>query len=201
MWFRMSKHSQRLLYPPNMVNNVVLKVVSSQKYLGLLFDHNLLWDHHVSQVYKKMSNIICCHRNVLGSKLLKLLTEALILTILFQCGALVYILNHYKDSRRCRIGQCVFVGICTSTITSWSTTSIFSGFHWTLHTVSLLILCFMYHQFHGMRCIPLQPPILFGRHHHHNTRACSFFANLPRYHFTFSQKFSLQDLIMVELIA
>ena len=48
--------------------------------------------------------------------------------------------------------------------------------------------CQMHHQFHGMWCIPLQSPILFGRHHHHHyARTCSFFANLPRYHLIFSQ--------------
>ena len=78
IWFRTSKRSQRPPYPPIIVNNVVLKVVASQKYLGIVF---VSWDHRVSQVYKKMSYylyIICCHRNVLGSKLVKHLTEALV---------------------------------------------------------------------------------------------------------------------------
>ena len=39
-----------------------------------------------------------------------------------------------------------------------------------------------------MRCIPLQPPILFGSHHHHDNLAYiehAPFANLPSYHLTF----------------
>ena len=139
MWFKAFKNNQRAHYPPIMVNNVVLKVVTSQKYLGLVFDHNLSWDHHVSQICKKTFyclHIIRCHRNVLGSKLLKRLTEVLVLSHLNYSlpvwGHFTTYSYHYKNSRGCSIGQCIFLGICTSMITSWSTTSIFSGFHWTL---------------------------------------------------------------------
>ena len=129
--------------------------------------------------------IICCHKNVLGSKLLKLLTEALVLSHLnysLPVWGTSLCTQLLQDLRGCRIGQCIFVGVCTSTINQ--------HLHWLLLDSFLqhCSLCLMYHQFNGMWCIPLQPPILFGRHHHHNTRVCSFFANLSRYHLTFSQR-------------
>ena len=37
MWFKTSKQSQRP-YPPIMVGDVVLNVVTNQRYLGLVFD-------------------------------------------------------------------------------------------------------------------------------------------------------------------
>ena len=55
MWFRASAHRQRFSPPAIMVDDVVLKVVTSQRYLGLVFDDCLSWSQHVSQVCKKMS--------------------------------------------------------------------------------------------------------------------------------------------------
>ena len=87
MWFRVSKRNQRPC-PPIMLGGIVLKAVTKQKYLGLVFDESLSWDHHVSLLCKRMSYylyVIRCHRNVLGCKLLKLLTESLVLSHLNYC--------------------------------------------------------------------------------------------------------------------
>ena len=87
MWFKVSRRGQRP-FPPIMVGGVVLNAVTKQIYIGLVFDQNLSWDHHVSLLCKRMSYylyVIHCHRNVLGSKLLKLLTESLVLSHLNYC--------------------------------------------------------------------------------------------------------------------
>ena len=53
MWFKTSKRTQRH-YPPIVVGDVVLNVVTNQRYLGLVFDQNLSWDQHVSHICKRM---------------------------------------------------------------------------------------------------------------------------------------------------
>jgi len=83
MWFKASKQSQRH-YHPIVVGTIVLNVVTNQRYLGLVFDQNLSWDQHASHIYKRMSYYlyaICCHRNVLNSKLLKRLLASQLLSI------------------------------------------------------------------------------------------------------------------------
>ena len=51
MWFRVS--SQRnIVYPNILVNDLALKLVDKQKYLGVAFDSKLSWTHQVSNVCK-----------------------------------------------------------------------------------------------------------------------------------------------------
>ena len=102
MWFRVSKRNQRPC-PPIMLGGIVLKAVTKQKYLGLVFDESLSWDHHVSLLCKRMSYylyVICCHRNVLGCKLLKLLTESLVLSHLNYCLPVWGVLLHTQSLQR-----------------------------------------------------------------------------------------------------
>ena len=64
MWFRVSKRNQRPC-PPFMLGGIVLKAVTKQKYLELVFDESLSWDHHVSLLCKRMSYylyVIRCSR-------------------------------------------------------------------------------------------------------------------------------------------
>ena len=40
-------------------------------------------------------------------------------------------------------------------------------------------LCLMSHQYHQFKCIPLEPPIVFGRTSSYSTRTPAYFANIP----------------------
>ena len=40
-------------------------------------------------------------------------------------------------------------------------------------------LCLMYRQYHQFKCIPLEPPIVFGRTSSYCTRTPVYFANIP----------------------
>ena len=54
LWFSV-KATKPSIYPPIMVDNSILRVVTQQKYLGLVFNSQLSWSSHVSGVCKKMS--------------------------------------------------------------------------------------------------------------------------------------------------
>ena len=49
-------------------------------------------------------------------------------------------------------------------------------------------LCLMYQQYHHFKCIPLEPPIVFGRTSY-NTRTPAYFANIPKFRLSFPQRF------------
>ena len=82
MWFRVgSKQSSE--FPSISVNDCTLKSVQRQKYLGVVFDCTLSWTYHVSQVCKKMSYylyLIGRHKHCLDAGLIKLLSDALVLS-------------------------------------------------------------------------------------------------------------------------
>ena len=85
MWF--SVNASRLpTYPPITVDNSVLRVVTEQKYLGLVFDSQLSWSSHVSGVCKKMSyylHLLNSHRYVLNNSITKLLLDSLVLSHIY----------------------------------------------------------------------------------------------------------------------
>ena len=87
-----------------MLGGIALKAaVTKQKYIGLNFDQNLSWDHHVSLLCKRMSYylyVIHCHRNALGFKLLKLLIESLVLAHLNYCLLIRGVLLHTQSLQK-----------------------------------------------------------------------------------------------------
>ena len=50
MWLRASSRAAGILYLPISIDGVELTVTTKQKYLGLIFDCSLSWDHHVANV-------------------------------------------------------------------------------------------------------------------------------------------------------
>ena len=62
---------------------MILQTTVKQKYLGLIFDNQLTWSNHVSNVCKKMSyylHLVSLHRRVLPVRLIKLLMDSLVLS-------------------------------------------------------------------------------------------------------------------------
>ena len=79
MWFSIKPSAAAV--PHVMVGDTVLSVVSKQKYLGVMFDSQLNWSHHVASVYKSMSYylaLIGSHIRNLPSSIIKMLVECLV---------------------------------------------------------------------------------------------------------------------------
>ena len=73
MWFKVSNRKQPSEFPDIVVDDTVLQVVTKQKYLGVILDNCLSWNHHVSHICKKMSYylyVINKHRHVFSSDLM-----------------------------------------------------------------------------------------------------------------------------------
>ena len=79
MWFSIKPSAAAV--PHVMVGDTVLSVVSKQKYLGVMFDSQLNWSHHVASVCKSMSYylaLIGSHIRNLPSSIIKMLVECLV---------------------------------------------------------------------------------------------------------------------------
>ena len=125
-----------------------------------------------------------------NSHILKLLTESLVLSHLNYCPPVWGVLLHTQSLQRLKRMQNRAVRLCRNLRKYDHVSEHYQRLRW-LQLEALIqyhSLCLMHHQFHQLRCIPLQPPISFGRHHHHCTRVSPFFANLPRCRLTFSQR-------------
>ena len=82
MWFSM-KHICTAVLPAISVYNMVLKIVSHQKYLGIIFDDKLQWSPHIDKVCKSMSYylyMIGSHCTSLTKSVSKKLVESLVLS-------------------------------------------------------------------------------------------------------------------------
>ena len=69
--------------PDICVDGTQLKMLSSQKYLGVIFDSTLQWSRHVSAVCKKMSFYlfwINSYRRSLPTEVIKMLIDFLVLS-------------------------------------------------------------------------------------------------------------------------
>ena len=85
MWFKLNSR-QSTEYRNILVEDITLKSVDKQKYLGVMFDSTLSWTQQVSEVCKKMSYylyFINSHKHCLSTNLLKLLVESLVLSHLY----------------------------------------------------------------------------------------------------------------------
>jgi len=74
---------QVLEQPDILVDNMILQTTIKQKYLGLIFDHQLTWSSHVSNVCKKIPyylHLVSLHMHVLPVLLIKLLVDSLVLS-------------------------------------------------------------------------------------------------------------------------
>ena len=79
MWFSIKPSA--VAVPPVMVGDAALSVVCKQKYLGVMFDSQLNWSHHVASVCESMSYylaLIGSHAKNLPSSIIKMLVECLV---------------------------------------------------------------------------------------------------------------------------
>ena len=109
MWFQ--NHS---LSPDVVVDGAPLRIVTTQKYLGVTFDNHLKWSSHVAAVCKKASFYlfwIASHRKALPSEVIKILIDSLVLSH-FTYALPVWgpMLSKFQLNRVCNIctiGECV----------------------------------------------------------------------------------------------
>ena len=62
MWFKTSSHKKSVEFPDIVVDSTILQLVTKQKYLGVIFDGRLIWNHHVS--YITSTYVISKHKQV-----------------------------------------------------------------------------------------------------------------------------------------
>ena len=162
------------------MNNVVLKAVTSQKCLCLVCDHNVSWDHQVSQVCKRMY-VICCHWIVLSSNLLKLLIESLILFHLNYSLPAWGTLLHTQLLQRLKRMQNKALHLCRN-IHKYNMIMRYQDLQWLIlgslmlhHSLCISLMnCSLYH-YNYLFC--LVDIIIMILH-----RIFPFFAKIPRYH-------------------
>ena len=94
LWFSIKPSVSAV--PSVMVGDTTLSVVSKQQYLGVMFDGQLNWRHHVAGVCKSMSyylSLIRSHVKSLPSPIIKMLMESLVFLDMYMpclCGVLLF---------------------------------------------------------------------------------------------------------------
>ena len=191
MWFR-PKVSITEQIPAVYVGDIPLKPVSTQKYLGVVFDDQLRWDSHISTVCKKVSYYlywINAHYKHMPD-VLKLLIDSLVLS------RLTYALPVWGPaiSKQC-LGRLQrqhnwAVRIVRNLRKFDHVSAHRTGLGWL--PVDTLIrhrtLCTMHQLYHKTFNL-LDPPILFGPQHTYSTRCPPTFANIERCRLSRTQTF------------
>ena len=193
MWFSV-KASRQPTYPPITVDNSILRVVTEQRYLGLVFDSQLSWSSHVSGVCKKMSYylyLLNSHRHVLNNTMMKLLLDSLVLSHIYYALSVWGPSLNVQLSSRLKRMQNMAVRLVFSLKKYDHVSDHYKRLHWLPldQFIKFRFVCSMYKQFHQGHSIPLEPPIQFGQSHSHHTRTSSSFAGIVRFNLKFSQRF------------
>ena len=182
LWFSV-KATRQPTYPPITVDNTILRVVTQQKYLGLVFDSQLSWCSHVSGVCKKMSYylyLLNSHRHVLSNNIMKLLLDSLVLSHVYYALPVWGPSLSLQLSSRLKKLQNRAVCLAFSLKKYDQVSDYYKQLNWLPldQFIKFRSICSMYKQFHQRCCIPLEPPIQFGQSHSHYTRTSSSFARI-----------------------
>ena len=162
-----------------------------QKYLGLIFDCSFSWTHHVANLCSKMSYylyLLGSHRHVIDYNLMKMLLESLVLSHLSYCVTVWGpFLGNTLLQRLQRMQNCA-VRLCCSLRKYDHVSAFYHRLNWLPLPcfVQFRSLCLMYRQYHQYKCIPLEPPIVFGRTSSYCTRTP---ANIPVSRLSFPRHF------------
>ena len=173
MWFR--PRSLLTVSPPDVVvDSTPLRPVSTQKYLGVIFDDRLDWSAHVAAVCKKVSFYlfwINSHRKNLPSEVIKMLIDSLVLSRLSY--ALPVWGPMLSKSQLNRLQNLHNWGVrITACLQKYDHVSYHRHqLNWL--SVSSMIryrsLCVMHGIYHHNN-VPFDPPIIFGSTHAYRTR-------------------------------
>ena len=148
--------------------------------------HMAIWNHHVSHICKKMSYylyVINKHRHVFSSDLMKLLIDSLVFSHLNYSLPVWGPSLHQNHLQRLKRMQNRAVHLCRNLKKFDHVTDHYRALRWLPleYLIQYRCLCTMNRQYHGHRCIPLCPPLKFGRFHQYGTRVGSTFACIERY--------------------
>ena len=169
--------------PAVSVNNTVLKIVSHQKYLGIIFDDKLQWSPHIDKVCKSMSYylyMIGSHCTSLTKSVSKMLVKSLVLShmryaiSMWEPALQQRYISHlqWMQNRGIRL-------LCN--LKKYNHVSSHRlDLRWlsVQEQIKQSILSCMYHQCHYQTCLMLHPPIQFGTTHSYFTRSNRQFANI-----------------------
>ena len=191
MWFSI-KVSKRHQYPSIVVGDSPLRVVDEQKYLGLVFDNHLTWTSHVSQVCKKMAyylHLLNRHKHVINAAVMKMLINCLVLSHLH------YALTVWGPLLNVQLQSCLQSMLNRSVHLALSLrkydyiSNHFKHLGWLplQELIQFHCLCSMFAQCHQHRCIPLDPPIVFGHQHVYDTRRPDIFASVSLCHLSLTR--------------
>ena len=199
MWFRVSNRSAGISYPPISIDDIELTVTEKQKYLGLIFDCNLSWTHHVAYVCSKMLYylyLLSTHRHVIDYNLIKLLLESLVLSHLSYCVTVWGPSLRSNLLQRLQRMQNRAVRLCCNLRKYDHVSAFYHKLNWLPLPcfIQFKSLCLMYRQYHHFKCIPLEPPIIFGRTSLYCTRTPVYFATIPMFRSNFPRFFRFKAI-------
>ena len=165
-----------------------------QKYLGLIFDCSLSWAHHAAKVCSKMLYylyLLSTHRHVIDYNLMKMLLESLVLSHLSYCVTVWGPSLGSVLSQRLQRMQNRAVRLCCNLRKYDHVSAFYHKLNWLPLScfIQFKSLCLMYHHYHCFKCIPLEPPIVFGGTSFYSTRTPVHFANIPLFRLSFPQRF------------
>ena len=173
MWFG-SKVSVTDQIPVVYVGDIPLKPVSTQKYLGVVFDNQLRWDSHVSTVCKKVSYYlywINAHYKHMPTDVLKLLIDSLVLSRLSYAlpvwGPAISKQCLTRLQRQHNWAVRIVKNLKKSDYVSAHRTEL--GWLPVDALIRYRTLCTMHQLYHRTFTL-LNPPILFGPQHTYSTR-------------------------------
>ena len=98
----------------------------------------------------------------------------------------------YRDFKECRIVSAVRL-CCNLRKYDHVSASFYHRLSWLPLPcfIQFRSLCLMYRQYNQFQCIPLEPPIVFGRTSSYSTRTPAYFANISIFRLSFPQRFSV----------
>ena len=162
-------------------------------FIGIFFDSQLRWDIHVNHVCKRMSYylyLISYHRRQLPSQILKMLMDTLVLSQFYALPVWGPSLGTAAVSRLQRLcNQAVRVTCGLRKYDHVSAARHNLGWLPFELLVQYRTLVLMRRHYVHDNCVQLDPPLLFGPNHGHNTRQSPHFCNIFRYSTAFGKRF------------
>jgi len=179
--------------PAISVNSTVLKVVSHQKYLSIVFDDKSQWSSHIDKVCKSMSYylyMIGSHCTSLTKSVSRMLVKSLVLSRMRYAISTWLPALQQRHISRLQWMQNRGVQLSCDLKKYDHVSSHRLGLRWlsVQDQIKQSTLSYMYHQCHYQSCLKLNPPIQFGCRHFYFTRTNRHFANITRFSTAFGQK-------------
>ena len=190
MWFHCQRSKNKASFP---TVYLPLRQVDHYKYLGIFFDPQLRWDIHVNHVCKWMSYylyLISYHRRQLPSQILKMLMDTLVLSQFYALpvwGPSLGTAAVFRLQRLCNCAVQVTCGLRKYDHVSAARHNLgWLPFELLVQCRTLVLM--RRHYVHD-NCVQLDPPLLLGPNHGHNTRQSLHFCNIFCYLTAFGQRF------------